>query len=237
MNNTTNIDTAEVSKFDHMAHRWWDPHGDFKPLHDINPIRLDFIDSRAVLKGKRVLDIGCGGGLLSEAMDARGASVVGIDAGETVIRVAELHQAESGSGVDYRHTSAEALLASTPDRFDVITCLELLEHVPDPAGLVRTCAELAQPGGHVFFSTINRNLKAWLTAIVGAEYVLRLLPKGTHQYNKLIRPSELAQWSRDADLELLELRGMSYNPFSGHTALGNRLDVNYIAWLQRPTPG
>jgi len=230
----TNIDHSEVSKFNDLAHRWWDSNGDFKPLHDINPIRADFVERHAGLNGKRVLDIGCGGGVMSEEMHRRGAKVTGIDAGETVIQVAELHQAESGTAVEYRALSAEQLRSEGTEPFDVITCLELLEHVPDAQALVHTCAELVRPGGDVFFSTINRNAKSWLMAILGAEYVLGLLPKGTHDYRKLIRPSELAAWSRATGLEVRLIEGMSYNPFSGQAALGKSLDINYIAWLKRP---
>lgn len=230
----TNIDPAEVSKFNDLAHRWWDPSGDFKPLHDLNPRRASFIDERANLNGKRTLDVGCGGGLLTEEMYRRGAKVTGIDAGEAVIRIAELHQSGSGTEVDYQNLSAKQLLTEQPQTFDVVTCLELLEHVPEPAELVATCAALVRPGGDVFFSTINRNPKAWLMAIVGAEYVLRLLPKGTHEYRRFIRPSELEEWARSAGLRLQQTVGMRYNPFNGEVAFGRRLDVNYLAWFKRP---
>ena len=233
MSTQDNIDAAEVAKFDELAHRWWDKDGEFKPLHDINPLRADFVEQHAGLRDKRVLDVGCGGGVLSEEMQRRGALVTGIDAGETVIRVAQLHQAESATTVDYACASAEQLLADGVEPFDVVTCMELLEHVPHAASLVNACARLVRPGGDVFFSTINRNPKSWLSAIVGAEYLLGLLPKGTHDYRKLIKPSELAGWSRAAGLEVLRLAGMSYNPFSGRTALSRALDVNYICWLRR----
>ena len=233
MTTDNNIDTGEVAKFNELAHLWWDKHGDFKPLHDINPLRVEFIERHAGLAGRRVLDVGCGGGVLSEEMHRRGANVTGIDAGEMVIRVAELHQTESATAVDYRCSSAEQLAREGVEPFDVVTCLELLEHVPDAQRLVQTCAELVRPGGDVFFSTINRNAKSWLKAIIGAEYVLGLLPRGTHDYQKLIRPSELATWSRVAGLDVQILSGMSYNPFSGSVAMSKKLDVNYIAWLKR----
>ena len=229
-----NVDPAEVAKFNDLAHRWWDPSGDFKPLHDLNPRRASFIDECANLSGKRTLDVGCGGGLLTEEMYRRGAKVTGIDAGEIVIRIAELHQSGSGTEVDYHNLSPEQLLAEQPQTFDVVTCLELLEHVPEPAELVATCAALVRPGGDVFFSTINRNPKAWLMAIVGAEYMLRLLPKGTHEYRRFIRPSELEEWARSATLRLQQTVGMRYNPFNGEVAFGRRLDVNYLAWFKRP---
>ena len=231
---TSNVDPAEIAKFEQLASRWWDPGSEFKPLHDINPLRLDFIDARARLAGKTVLDVGCGGGILTESMAARGARVTGIDLGEAPLAVAQLHLKESGLHVDYRRVSAESLAAERPASFDIVTCLEMIEHVPDPATSVRACATLVKPGGHVFFSTINRNPKSWLFAIVGAEYVLNLLPRGTHDYLKFIKPSELERWSRAAGLTLRELTGMHYNPLTKHYRLGPGVDVNYLAWLSRP---
>ncbi len=229
-----NVDRREVAKFEELAHRWWDPESEFKPLHDINPLRLDFIDRRTGgLAGQKVLDVGCGGGILSESMAAKGAVVTGIDMGEAPLAVAKLHQHESGLEIDYRRTTAEELAAEMPGAFDVVTCLEMLEHVPEPASVIRACATLVRPGGHVFFSTINRNPKAWLFAIVGAEYVLRLLPKGTHEYEKFIRPSELEAWARRAGLTVREITGMSYNPFTRRYALGADVDVNYLVHCVR----
>ena len=229
-----NLDREEVERFERLAARWWDPRGDFRPLHEINPARLRFIDERAALAGRLVLDVGCGGGLLAEAMHRRGARVTGIDAGETAIRVAERHARESGSAVAYECTTAEALAARTPAAFEVVACLELLEHVPDPASLVAACAALVRPDGHVFFSTLSRTPKAWLFAVVGAEQVLGLLPRGTHDYARFLRPSELDRAARAADLELRETTGMRYGPFTGRCRLGARPDVNYLAWYRRP---
>lgn len=234
---TANVDEAEISKFSELASRWWDPNSEFKPLHQINPLRLDFIDERTPLAGMRVLDVGCGGGILSESMAARGADVTGIDMAEAPLGVARLHALESGVEVDYRYLSAEALAAAEPAGYDIVTCLEMLEHVPDPASVVRACAELVKPGGAVYFSTINRNPKSFLFAIVGAEYVLRLLPRGTHQYDKFIRPSELHEWCGNAGLEVNEMTGMHYNPLSGHYWLAPGLDVNYLAHTTAPDPG
>jgi 2-polyprenyl-6-hydroxyphenyl methylase/3-demethylubiquinone-9 3-methyltransferase len=227
---THNVDHAEVGKFEALASRWWDPHSEFKPLHDINPLRLDYIDQRTGLAGKTVLDVGCGGGILAESMAARGARVTGIDMGDAPLEVAQLHKLESGVEVDYRHTTAEQLATELPQHFDVVTCMEMLEHVPDPASVIAACARLVKPGGRVFFSTINRNPKAWLFAIVGAEYLLRLLPKGTHDFAKFIRPSELETGIRKAGLQLEELTGMSYNPLTRSYTLGRDLDVNYLAY-------
>lgn len=226
---TSNVDASEIAKFEELAHRWWDPQGEFKPLHDINPLRLDYIEARAPLAGRRVLDVGCGGGILAEAMADRGADVIGIDMGEAPLAVARLHLLESGARVEYRRSTAEAMAAEWPGDFDVITCMEMLEHVPNPASVVRACAALTKPGGKVFFSTINRGPKAYLLAIVGAEYVLRLLPKGTHDYDRFIRPSELARWVRGAGLDLRDLTGMTYNPVTRRYRLGHDIDVNYLA--------
>ena len=224
-----NVDRGEIARFESIASRWWDPEGDFKPLHDINPLRLDYIDQRAVLNGKRVLDVGCGGGILSEGMAERGAEVVGIDMADAALEVARLHGLEAGLEIDYQRVTAEELAASDPHAFDVVTCLELLEHVPDPTSVIRACAQLVKPDGHVFFSTINRNLKSYLFAVIGAEYLLRLLPKGTHEYRKLIRPSELDGWCRAAGLEAQDLTGLHYNPLLGDYRLGPGVEVNYLA--------
>lgn len=229
-----NVDVEEIRKFEALASRWWDPYGEFKPLHEINPLRLAFIDQRAALRGKRVLDVGCGGGILTEAMADLGADVTGIDLGQAPLAVARLHLKESGRRVDYRLISAEELAVAQPAAFDVVTCLEMLEHVPDPASTVAACAQLVKPGGKVFFSTINRNPKAWLFAIVGAEYILRLLPRGTHDYMKLIRPSELERWARSAALSVREYTGMHYNPLTRRYWLGPGVDVNYLAYAERP---
>jgi len=228
-----NADSAELQKFSALAHRWWDPNGDLRPLHELNPLRLDWIDRCAPLAGKRVLDVGCGGGILAESMAGRGASVVGIDLAGKPLRIAQLHALESGVSVDYREVSAEALAAESPAAFDVVTCMEMLEHVPDPASVVCACGALARPGGWVFLSTINRNPKSFLLAIVGAEYLLRLLPRGTHEYAKFIRPSELAQMARDAGLEVAEVIGMTYNPLTRQFALGADADVNYLVACRR----
>jgi 2-polyprenyl-6-hydroxyphenyl methylase/3-demethylubiquinone-9 3-methyltransferase len=224
---TTNADPAELAKFGELAHRWWDPQGEFRPLHELNPLRLGWIDRLAPLAGKRVLDVGCGGGILSEAMARLGASVTGIDLSEKPLRVAEMHLLETGISVSYQKISAEDLSKSQPETFDVVTCMELLEHVPDPASTVAACARLVKPGGRVFFSTINRNPKAYLFAVVGAEYLLGLLPRGTHDYARFIKPSELAHWCRAAGLEPLELKGMTYNPVTRQYRLGEDCGVNY----------
>ncbi|CAI06618.1 bifunctional 2-polyprenyl-6-hydroxyphenol methylase/3-demethylubiquinol 3-O-methyltransferase UbiG [Aromatoleum aromaticum] len=223
-----NADPAELQKFSELAHRWWDTTSEFKPLHEINPLRLDWIDRNAGLAGKRVLDIGCGGGILSESMAAAGAHVTGIDLSEKALGVARLHLFESGQKVDYHHASAEEFAAQHAGEFDIVTCMEMLEHVPDPASTVAACAQLVRPGGQVFFSTINRNFKAYLFAVLGAEYILKLLPRGTHDYVKFIRPSELARYCRQAGLETAELLGMSYNPLTQVYSLGNDTDVNYL---------
>jgi len=224
-----NVDHAEVSKFEQLASRWWDPNSEFKPLHEINPLRLDYIDERVGLSGKTVLDVGCGGGILAESMAARGAHVTGIDMGEAPLEVARLHLLESGQQVDYRQITAEQLAEEMPGRFDAVTCMEMLEHVPDPASVIAACAALVRPGGQVFFSTINRNPKSYLFAIVGAEYVLRMLPRGTHDYAKFIRPSELSHWIRAAGLDVDDITGLTYNPLSGVYKLDPRdVDVNYM---------
>lgn len=229
-----NVDPAEIAKFSELAHRWWDPNSDFKPLHDINPLRLDYIDRIAGLNGKTVLDVGCGGGILAESMAQRGAAVTGIDLAERALKVAQLHILESGVEVEYRQTSAEDFARERPSGFDVVTCMELLEHVPDPASTVRACAALAKAGGHVFFSTINRNLKSYLLAVIGAEYVLRMLPRGTHRYEKFVKPSELAAHCRQTSLDVREIVGMTYNPLTGQYALGRDTDVNYIVHCEKP---
>ncbi|MCG6866028.1 MAG: bifunctional 2-polyprenyl-6-hydroxyphenol methylase/3-demethylubiquinol 3-O-methyltransferase UbiG [Thiogranum sp.] len=229
-----NVDRAEIHKFEELASRWWDPHSEFKPLHDINPLRLDYIHRKAPLAGRAAIDVGCGGGLLAEGMAGLGAAVTGIDMGEAPLTVARLHQHESGVEVDYQRKTAERMAADKPAAFDICTCLEMLEHVPDPASVIRACAALVRPGGDVFFSTINRNPKAYLFAIVGAEYVLRMLPRGTHEYSKFIRPSELERWARAAGLQLQELIGMTYNPLTGEYRLGSDVDVNYLAWFKNP---
>ena len=228
-----NVDPAEIAKFEELAARWWDPHSEFKPLHDINPLRLDYIDRLEPLSGKRVLDVGCGGGLLSEGMAARGAQVTGIDMGEAPLSVARLHLYESGLEVDYRQITAERMAEEAPGAFDIVTCLEMLEHVPAPDSVIAACARLVRPGGLGVVSTINRNPKAYLLAIVGAEYVLRMLPKGTHDLRKFIRPSELDAWARAAELELCDLTGMSYNPLTATYSLGRDVDVNYLAAYRR----
>ena len=230
---TDNVDPRELAKFGELAHRWWDPNSEFKPLHDINPLRLGWIDKCCTLRGKRVIDVGCGGGLLAEGMATLGADVVGIDLGDKALAVARLHLLESGLEVDYRAIAAEAMAAAEPGQFDLVTCLEMLEHVPDPASIVRACTALAKPGGQVFFSTINRNPKAYLFAVVGAEYVLKLLPKGTHDYGRYLRPAELARLSRDAGLAVEEIIGMSYNPLSRTYTLGRDTSVNYLIRARR----
>jgi len=223
-----NADPAELQKFSALAHRWWDKNSEFKPLHEINPLRLNYIDKLVGLQGKQVLDVGCGGGILSESMSQKGAEVTGIDLGEKALKVAQLHQLESGIKVDYRLISVEDLAQEMPQSFDVVTCMEMLEHVPDPAAIVRACATLVKPGGAVFFSTINRNPKAYLLAVVGAEYVLNLLPRGTHDYEKFIKPSELSSWGREAGLSVTGIKGMSYNPLTRHYWLDEDVSVNYI---------
>lgn len=232
-NTAHNVDPAEIAKFEELAARWWDPHSEFKPLHDINPLRLDYIERLETLQGKRVLDVGCGGGLLSEGMAARGAQVTGIDMGEAPLSVAKLHLYETGLEVDYQQITAEQMASEHPDSFDIVTCLEMLEHVPQPDSVIAACARMVKPGGLVVFSTLNRNPKSYLLAIIGAEYVLRMLPKGTHDYRKFIRPSELDSWARAADLELRDISGMTYNPLTSIYSLGRDVDVNYLAAYRR----
>ncbi|WP_347330222.1 bifunctional 2-polyprenyl-6-hydroxyphenol methylase/3-demethylubiquinol 3-O-methyltransferase UbiG [Marinimicrobium locisalis] len=225
----SNVDAAEVAKFEALASRWWDRESEFKPLHDINPLRANFIDEHSPVAGKKVLDVGCGGGILAEALAQRGAEVTGIDMGEAPLGVARLHAQESGLSIDYRQITAEAMAEEAPGQFDVVTCLEMLEHVPDPASVIEACARLVKPGGHVYFSTINRNPKSYVFAIIGAEYVLQLLPRGTHDYRKFIRPSELSRWMRAANLELKVLTGMTYNPLTKRYKLDKHdVSVNYL---------
>ncbi|MGI9234794.1 MAG: bifunctional 2-polyprenyl-6-hydroxyphenol methylase/3-demethylubiquinol 3-O-methyltransferase UbiG [Woeseiaceae bacterium] len=232
---TRNVDPAELAKFDSLASRWWDVDGDFKPLHEINPLRLDWIRQHVDLDGCHALDVGCGGGILAESMAAANATVTGIDMAEGPLSVARLHQLESGAKVDYQKSTAEELAGTDKGNYDVVTCLEMLEHVPDPSQVIRSCAELVRPGGHVFFSTINRNPKSFLFAIIGAEYVLKLLPSGTHEYAKFIRPSELETWARRAGLTLVESMGMQYNPLTKVYSLAPDLDVNYLMYFRRPS--
>lgn len=233
MNSSANADPGEIDKFGEVAHRWWDPNSEFRPLHDINPARLGWIDAHASLKGKRVIDIGCGGGLLSEGMAALGAQVTGIDLSEKALGIARLHLYESGQAIDYRLISAEAMAAETPAGFDVVTCLEMLEHVPDPASTVKACADLVRPGGQVFLSTLSRNPKSYLLAVVGAEYVLNLIPRGTHDYTRFLKPAELARLCRQAGLEVLDIAGLHYNPFSREASIGGDTDVNYLVRARR----
>ncbi len=230
----TNVDPAELEKFSELAHRWWDPESEFRPLHEINPLRLNYIDGIAALHGKSVLDVGCGGGILTEAMAARGARVTGIDLADKPLKVAQLHLLESKLDVVYRNIAVEALAQETPHSFDVVTCMEMLEHVPDPASAVRACAGLLKPGGHAFFATLNRNPKSYLFAIIGAEYVLNLLPRGTHDYARFIKPSELSATCRSAGLEISGITGMTYNPFSKIYALEADSSVNYILCARAP---
>jgi len=225
---TKNIDPAEIAKFEALASRWWDPSSEFKPLHEINPLRLNYIDRRASLKNKDVIDVGCGGGILSESMAHAGANVTGIDMGTAPLNVAKLHALESGVKVNYQQSTAEEFAKKSPQKFDVVTCLEMLEHVPDPHSVIESCYKLVKPGGHVFFSTINRNPKSYLFAIIGAEYLLQLLPKGTHDFKKFISPAELESWARDVGLSVRELTGMTYNVFTKKYSLGHDVSVNYL---------
>ncbi len=230
-----NIDQAEIAKFDALASRWWDPDGEFKPLHQMNPVRAEFIDGKSAVAGKTYLDVGCGGGILTEDMAKRGAEVTGIDMGEAPLSVARLHALESDVKVDYQRITAEDLADAQPENFDVVSCLEMLEHVPEPQSVITACAKLAKPGSDLYFSTINRNPKAFLLAIVGAEYVAGLLPKGTHEYKKFIRPSELSQCIRNAGLEVIEITGMLYSPFNGKFRLSSDdVDVNYLVHARKP---
>lgn len=230
----SNVDHSEIDKFSALAHRWWDPTSEFKPLHAINPLRLGWIQAITNLQGKRVLDVGCGGGILAESLSKAGATVTGIDLSTKALKVAELHQLESGTSVRYLTISAEDLAKEESQSYDVVTCMEMLEHVPDPSSVVQACAKLCKPGGHIFFSTLNRNPKSYLFAIIGAEYILQLLPKGTHQYEKFIKPSELAQFTRAAGLEVIELKGMTYNPITQIYRLGSDTDVNYMMATHKP---
>lgn len=232
---TPNIDPQEIAKFEELASRWWDRESEFKPLHDINPLRVDFIDRIGNLQGKKVLDVGCGGGILSEAMAHRGADVTGIDMGEAPLKVAKLHGLETGVSVEYRQITVEELAAEQPEQYDIVTCMEMMEHVPDPASIVEACSKLVKPGGFAFFSTLNRNPKSYLMAIVGAEQVLKLVPKGTHDFNKFIRPSELSNWIRTSGLQNLEMTGLTYNPLTKSYKLNARdVDVNYMIATRKP---
>jgi 2-polyprenyl-6-hydroxyphenyl methylase/3-demethylubiquinone-9 3-methyltransferase len=229
----SNADPVEIEKFSQLAHKWWDPNSEFKPLHEINPLRLNYIDRLAGLAGKTVIDVGCGGGILSESMSGMGAIVTGIDLSDKALQVAKLHLLESGKQVNYRKIAVEDMAEEQPDGFDIVTCLEMLEHVPDPASVIAACAKLVKPGGWVFFSTLNRNPKSYLFAIIGAEYVLNMLPRGTHDYAKFLKPSELAQSCRNANLTVTDLTGMSYNPLSKVYSLGNDSSVNYMVACRR----
>ncbi|MCK5810411.1 MAG: bifunctional 2-polyprenyl-6-hydroxyphenol methylase/3-demethylubiquinol 3-O-methyltransferase UbiG [Cocleimonas sp.] len=224
-----NVDAKEIDKFAALAHRWWDMDSEFKPLHDINPLRLHYIEQNSGgVEGKKVIDIGCGGGILSESMARQGAEVTGIDMGEAPLSVAELHSLEMGVEIDYQQITAEEIADQQAEQYDIVTCMEMLEHVPSPSSVIAACSKLVKPGGHVFFSTINRNPKAFVFAIVGAEYILNMLPKGTHEYGKFIRPSELETWARHQNLELNNVSGMTYNPLFKSYKLGNDVDVNYL---------
>jgi 2-polyprenyl-6-hydroxyphenyl methylase / 3-demethylubiquinone-9 3-methyltransferase len=229
----TNVDPHELQKFSEMAHHWWDPNAEFKPLHDLNPVRLEWIDAHAHLMGKRALDIGCGGGILSESMALRGAKVKGIDLATSALGVADLHSLESGVEVEYEEIAAEALAAREPATYDVVTCMEMLEHVPSPAAIVEACATLVKPGGWVFFSTLNRNAKAYLFAVIGAEYIARMLPRGTHDYARFIKPSELGGFVRAARLDLVEIKGITYRPFSKRFVLSDDTSINYLMACRR----
>lgn len=234
----SNVDTAEVAKFEALASRWWDKNSEFKPLHDINPLRSNYIDERSPVAGKKVIDIGCGGGILAESLAQRGAIVTGIDMGEAPLQVAKLHSLESEVDIDYRRITAEEIAEEQAGQYDIVTCMEMLEHVPDPASVIRACAKLCKPGGHVYFSTINRNPKAYMFAVVGAEYLLQMLPKGTHEYSKFIRPSELSNWVRKACLQLHNMTGLTYNPLTKHYKLNdNDVSVNYMFHTSKPVQG
>ncbi|MFZ6846312.1 bifunctional 2-polyprenyl-6-hydroxyphenol methylase/3-demethylubiquinol 3-O-methyltransferase UbiG [Undibacterium sp. RuTC16W] len=231
---TVNVDPAEIQKFSDLAHRWWDPSSEFRPLHEINPLRLEWINSRIPLAGKTVIDVGCGGGILAESMAKKGANVTGIDLSEKALKVADLHGLESGISVRYEKIAAEDMAARETERFDVVTCMEMLEHVPDPASVIQACYRMVKPGGHVFFSTLNRNLKSYVFAILGAEYLLQLLPKGTHDYAKFITPAELSQAIRNAGLQVEALKGMGYNPLTKIYSLNQDTSVNYLVGCTRP---
>jgi len=231
--NSINVNPKEIAKFEALAARWWDPDSEFKPLHDINPLRLNYINEKAKLKSRKVIDVGCGGGILAESMAAQGANVTGIDMGEAPLSVAKIHGIESGVSVDYQKISAEQMAEQHAESFDIVTCMEMLEHVPDPSQTIASCAKLVKNGGDVFFSTINRNPKSFLFAIIGAEYVLNLLPKGTHEYRSFIRPSELESWARHAGLTLKNIVGMSYNPLTKQYSLGKDVDVNYLMHFKK----
>lgn len=232
---SANVDRGEIAKFEALAHRWWDRNSEFKPLHDINPLRANFIDQRSPVAGRQLVDVGCGGGILCEAMAERGAIVSGIDMGETPLSVARLHQLESGLNIDYQQATAETLASEKAGQFDIVTCLEMLEHVPDPGSVIDACGKLCKPGGDLYFSTINRNPKSYLLAVIGAEYVLNLLPKGTHDYAKFIKPSELAGWLREAGLQLQEITGMTYNPLTKQYRLNpDDVAVNYLVHVKKP---
>jgi len=228
-----NVDQTEIAKFSALAHRWWDPNSEFKPLHAINPLRLGWIKSFVNLEGKKVVDIGCGGGILAESIAQSGADATGIDLSEKALKVAELHALEVGANLTYRSISAEALAAEQPEQYDVVTCMEMLEHVPDPASVVQACAKLCKPGGTLFFSTLNRSPKSYLFAIIGAEYILKLLPKGTHEYSKFIKPSELVAFTRNAGLEMIGIKGLSYNPLTQVYSLSDDVDVNYMIAVRK----
>jgi 2-polyprenyl-6-hydroxyphenyl methylase/3-demethylubiquinone-9 3-methyltransferase len=228
-----NFDPQEIAKFEALAARWWDPDSEFKPLHEINPLRLEYIERRSSLKGKTVVDVGCGGGILAESMALKGAHVLGIDMGKAPLSVAQLHKLESGAELDYQQITAEELAEQEPGKYDVVTCMEMLEHVPDPSSVIAACSKLVKPEGHVFFTTLNRNPKSFLFAIVGAEYIMNILPKGTHEYSKFIKPSELENWARSADLHLKELTGMSYNILTKKYSLGTDVAINYLMHTQK----
>jgi 2-polyprenyl-6-hydroxyphenyl methylase / 3-demethylubiquinone-9 3-methyltransferase len=228
-----NFDPQEIAKFEALAARWWDPNSEFKPLHEINPLRLEYIERRSSLEGKTVVDVGCGGGILAESMALKGAHVLGIDMGKAPLSVAQLHKLESGVELDYQQMTAEELAEQEAGKYDVVTCMEMLEHVPDPSSVIAACSKLVKPEGHVFFTTLNRNPKSFLFAIVGAEYIMNILPKGTHEYSKFIKPSELENWARSADLHLRELTGMSYNILTKKYSLGNDVAVNYLMHTQK----
>ena len=230
-----NADLKELDKFSHLAHRWWDLNSEFRPLHDINPLRIGWINQIISVNKKKILDVGCGGGILAEGLAALGAQVTGIDLSEKALNVAKLHLLESGHSIDYRHIAAEDLAAQSPETYDIVTCMEMLEHVPDPASIVTACAALIRPGGHLFFSTLNRNPKSFLFAVIGAEYLLQLLPKGTHEYAKFIRPSELSRWVKNAGLSPSQFIGLSYNPITRTYSLGSDTSVNYLMHAVKPT--